>query len=587
MDRSTFLEHLRQTHLLTDEQIDEAAGQFSESDPVQGLARAFIARGLLTRYQAKQLLAGKPQELLLGHYRLLDPLGRTDASRVFKAFCSVRNRLVALKALLPEVLEREIAVATRLSHPYIIAICDQGEDRGVHFLVMEYVEGPNLEELVRRQGPLPVGLACELMRQTAEALRCLHEKEIVHRDIRPVNILLSPGVRASRSPGAKAKESSSDSRTPGRPDSWTAKLIDFGRARLEDADTVPDAPPTDSDYASPEDDQDAGAVDARSDLYSLGCTFHYALTGRPPFPGSPPTLSPGGRGQEEPNRRLPTGTEPLTRLRPDLPAAVAAVVQRLLVRDPARRYQSAADLIDDLTPWCGRADLPPAAPKAPPLGPAELATNSVEANVSGPAEQEPVPSKPEPDKPPTRRKAVRVDPALRQGLQQWTAIVRRFMRGRGAKLHIRQEAYRKLHDRLVEACRSQAGDAERAEDYRLFWKLGEMIRPWVTLESLAGANREVLADLLIRCEQAEQEFAGRKKGRRLVVLLLLLAVLVGGGAVLFYVNQTVAPVAETLQDGFAQVWERMRNTMGLPWWLLVGGILVLFFMWVVSRTARS
>src|SRR5262245_20300963 len=162
MDRVTFFKQLRRSRLLSKRQIDEAAQRLPQSDQARVLARALVAQGVLTRFQARKLLTGKARGLFLGQYRLVDQLGRGGMGRVYKAWDTVRAKHFALKVIPPELFGREVEAAIRLDHPHIVTVYDADSARGTHYLVMEYVEGPNLDQLIKKQGPLPVGLACEL-----------------------------------------------------------------------------------------------------------------------------------------------------------------------------------------------------------------------------------------------------------------------------------------------------------------------------------------------------------------------------------------------------------------------------------------
>jgi eukaryotic-like serine/threonine-protein kinase len=288
MDRNTFFRHLRRALLLSEQEVDELA-RLTEGTRARSVAGALVERGLLTRYQARRLLAGKSSRLRLGQYRLLDALGGGGMGRVFKALHEAMGRVVALKVIRPALLKdpmvidlftREVHAAAQLHHPHIVTAYDANEIRGIRFLVMEYVEGPSLHTLVKGQGPLPVDLACELVRQAATALAYAHERGVVHRDIKPANLLVT-GLAGGPTPAP----------TP------AVKLADFGLARVSRvgregvAGTImaePGAVLGTVDYIAPEQAHDIHAADIRSDLYSLGCTFYYALTGQVPFPGGNP-----------------------------------------------------------------------------------------------------------------------------------------------------------------------------------------------------------------------------------------------------------------------------------------------------------
>ena len=194
---------------------------------------------------------------------------------------------------------------------------------------MEYVAGPNLERYVQQHGSLPVGLACEIIFQTANGLQHAHEKGMVHRDIKPANMLLH------QEPGSETLQ---------------VKILDFGLARLQQSNrtgahtiiakenTVMGTP----DFLSPEQSKNLHEVDIRSDLYSLGCTFHFLLTGDLPFPG--------GTTVDKLIRHHSDQPRPIEELRPDVPSTIADIVRKLMAKDPDDRYQTPDELMDALAP---------------------------------------------------------------------------------------------------------------------------------------------------------------------------------------------------------------------------------------------
>jgi serine/threonine-protein kinase len=333
------------------------AGRLPETERGRVIARDLVARGLLTRFQAEQLLAGRTGGFVVGPYRILEQLGQGGMGRVFKAEHRLLGRTVALKVLSPRLLRsgkarqfflREVRAAARLSHPHIVTAFDASRAGDRYYLVMEYVAGPNLDQLVRGRGPLPVGQACEFVRQVADALHYAGGRGMVHRDVKPANIL----VKAPAADGA---------------DPGVVKISDFGLARLQEAgadgddlgtiatesNTVMGTP----DYIAPEQARNLHSADARSDLYGLGCTFYFLLTGRVPFPG--------GSTLEKLLRHTAEEAVPVEQLRPEVPPGVAAVVRRLMAKDPAARFPSPAELIAALEPFCVRAPLPWSVP--PPV----------------------------------------------------------------------------------------------------------------------------------------------------------------------------------------------------------------------------
>ncbi len=327
---------------LKGEQLRRLSSAWAEDGAVEPCVEMLVQAGVLTAYQAEQVLAGKPGRLRLGPYRILDRLGSGGAGTVYKAEHVLMNRLVALKVLGRADRRRkrpagaspggtsarraELVTAGRLSHPHIVAAYDAARLRGRLVLVLEYVEGIDLARLVTEAGPLPVALACEVVRQTALALAYLHERGLVHRDVKPANLLLMRGHAGAG--GVKLPD--------GPP---VVKLIDMGlacRAGEGGAKLCGTM-----DYIAPERGIDPDTVDIRGDLYSLGCTFYHLLTGRVPFPGGSWTGKLIRHRLEEP--------EPIAELRPEVPADVAAIVGRLMAREPGKRYPEPAAVVAALS----------------------------------------------------------------------------------------------------------------------------------------------------------------------------------------------------------------------------------------------
>ena len=244
-----------------------------------GLSRALVKARKLTPYQAAAIYQNKSRGLLIGNYLILDKVGQGGMGMVFKARHRKLGRYGALKILPPSFtrdsgavmrFRREFEAAGRLKHLNLVAAFDADEDRGVHFLVMDYVEGINLDRVIREHGPLPVSDALDYLIQAARGLEAAHEQGIVHRDIKPGNLMI-------------------DRR-------GTVRVLDLGLARIVDASN-PFTKTTAGrltqsgmymgtiDYMAPEQAEDSHRVDHRADIYSLGCTFFYLLTGREPFAG--------------------------------------------------------------------------------------------------------------------------------------------------------------------------------------------------------------------------------------------------------------------------------------------------------------
>jgi tRNA A-37 threonylcarbamoyl transferase component Bud32 len=266
---------------------------------------------------------------------------------VYQARQTVMDRQVVIKviskALLehPDALERfhrEVRAAAKLSHPNIVTAHDAEQAGDLHMLVMEFVPGQNLAEVLQKKGPLPVAHACHYIRQAALGLQHAHEQGMVHRDIKPHNLMLTPKGQV--------------------------KILDFGLAKVVSENrpkqtlTALHSYMGTPDYSAPEQATDARSADIRADIYSLGCTLYCLLAGRPPFQEDTAVQTILAHLQEEP--------APLPELRPDVPPALWAVVARMLAKDPARRYQKPAEVAQALAPFCKPGARP--APTPAPAG---------------------------------------------------------------------------------------------------------------------------------------------------------------------------------------------------------------------------
>jgi serine/threonine protein kinase len=369
MDTQTFLTNLRKTGLVSGDALDAALRQIAPRDHGRSVARGLVRQGVLTKFQATQILAGRTNGFVMGQYRIVDEIGKGGMGRVFKAEHTTMGRTVALKVLASQhtrtekarrLFMREVRAAGKLMHPNIITAHDANEIDGRLYLVMEYIDGPNLEQLVREQGPLPVGLACDIVRQVGAGLQCAHELGMVHRDIKPSNVLLQrTGTALSLG--------------------YLVKIVDFGLARLGDGaekshgtiitgkNIIMGTP----DYLSPEQARNLHHVDIRSDLYSLGCTFYFLLTGQVPFPGGTTVDKLIRQTREEPT--------PVEQLRPELPNDVADIVHCLMAKKPANRYQTPAELVLQLVPHA--ATLPGS--WAPARSPLPAGPETVSAATTG------------------------------------------------------------------------------------------------------------------------------------------------------------------------------------------------------------
>ena len=286
-------------------------------------------------------------------YEILAELGRGGMACVYKARDLRRRRLVAIKVSDPglagdgEIVARfrqEQFLAVRLPglrHPNLVAACDAGQVAGLPYLVLELVEGHDLAWLIGQRGPLPVAEACEVARQAALGLQHLHKHGLVHRDVKPANLMLTP--------------------------SRQVKVLDLGVARLgnglgqEGPITSPGQFLGTLDYMAPEQCLDSHAVDGRADIYALGCTLYELLTGRPPF---------AGPAHESVFLKMKAHVEapvpPVRGRRPEVPERLAAVLERMLAKDPTGRFVSAAGVAAALQPFAAGADLAGLSPATSP-----------------------------------------------------------------------------------------------------------------------------------------------------------------------------------------------------------------------------
>lgn len=358
---------LRSLGLLPPDRLAELPHlQQARAGDALGLARTLVQRGQLTVYQINEILAGRGRELVFGPYHVLDRLGQGGLSQVFKARHVELKMTVALKVIKPEVLSnvegrqqflQEMEAMARLDHPNVVQFCDADRVGDTCYFAMEYVEGVDLGKHVRLVGPLPVREACDYVRQAALGLQHAHERNLVHRDVKPVNLFLTQVPIASRAGGGRPGAALTGSKS-GRRRSLI-KILDWGLAALRVpggagaavTDNVARSIVGTADYLSPEQARDANAVDIRGDLYSLGCSFYYLLTGRPPFPEGTLMQKILQHQQAEP--------APIEALRSDVPAAVAEVLRRLLHKRPQDRFQTPAALALALLP-SARGDAPEA-----------------------------------------------------------------------------------------------------------------------------------------------------------------------------------------------------------------------------------
>ena len=333
---------LRRSRLLDAGQLNEVKlDLLPDAHDPQELTQYLVEMDWLTEYQSERLLQGHDQELVLGAYEVLDLVGEGGLCQVFKAWDNGHQRIVALKVVHPELrenrevleqLRQEMAVLGRLDHPAFIKSFEKSWDGSRHYFAMELVEGVDLHRLQKQVSRLPVAQACDYVRQTAMGLQYAYEQGLVHRDIKPGNLLVPL-------------------------DGNQLRILDIGLARLEwDRQDLAATPAPSSltsvmgtpDYIAPEQALNSSQADTRADIYSLGCTLFHLLTGQPPYQGKSLTKKLLDHQQSP----VPS----IKQVRSELPQALAAVVLKMMAKAPADRYQTPAGVAVALAPYTHGSD---------------------------------------------------------------------------------------------------------------------------------------------------------------------------------------------------------------------------------------
>ncbi len=374
-----FLALVRRSGVADLKRLDELLPSLTTAEPLP-LAEELVREGILTCFHAEQLLMGKSRGFAIGNYTVLERLGSGGMALVY--LCEHRNtrQRVAVKVL-PTAKSEDVAVLKRfyrearagsaLDHANIVRVHGISQDGSRHFLVMEYVEGTLLGSLVKHHGPLEVLRACHYMRQAAVGLQHIFESGLVHRDIKPDNLILDR--------------------------SGTVKILDLGLARF--CERLPDEKTVlttgilgTPDYLAPEQSLDSHLVDIRADIYSLGGTFYFLLTGQPPF----------GEGTTSQKLQWHKTREPipLRQLRPDVPETIASLIARMMAKNPIDRFQTPGAVANFLIPWTKTPIRPPTDAEMPGLCPAIGGSRLTEFTLTVTPIDVPTPS---PTPPPTSK----------------------------------------------------------------------------------------------------------------------------------------------------------------------------------------
>lgn len=330
------VEVLQDTRLLSSALFEQFQTELlSRCDDWHILGRELVYRGWLTPFQVNRLLQNRGQELFLGSYVLLERLGEGGMGQVFRCRNWKLNTPAAVKVIRRKHADdpasvqrflREVRALGAIRHPNVVHALDAGLENGRLYCAMEYVPSTDLAHLLHLRGALPIDIACRYAAQLSQALRHISSLGLVHRDVKPANVLVTD-------------------------DGTTVKLLDLGLARFEHPEWEAAASNLTQigmmigtpDYVSPEQIRDSRRADIRSDLYSLGCTLYHMLTGQAPFAASATIDKLYQHQAVEPT--------PVEQLRADVPPMVAAIVRQLMAKKPRDRYQDPGELADILRPY--------------------------------------------------------------------------------------------------------------------------------------------------------------------------------------------------------------------------------------------
>jgi len=333
-----FLRKVLRSGLLDREQLKQTLRSLAKDrrDQLPAITDHLLQAEKLTRFQIHKITQGITVGLVLGPYHILTPLGRGGMGTVYLALDTRNGQHVALKILPPKIaraeerllarFRREAEISKRVQHEQLARTHEAGVFQNIHYIAMEFIPGQTLYRVVSSQGVLTIARAARLIAEVASALEHAHRQGVIHRDMKPSNIMVTPHDHA--------------------------KVLDLGLAytqgeEVDDVDVVGGRGYIvgSIDYMAPEQTRDPTTIDGRADLYALGCCLYFALTGRPVFPEGSVYQKVRAHRHEEPI--------PIQQLNPAIPDTFAAIIHKLLAKSPADRFTSAGELVDALKPWRG------------------------------------------------------------------------------------------------------------------------------------------------------------------------------------------------------------------------------------------
>ncbi len=345
IDSERFVELVAKSGLVPAAKCDQlfalVRGKYGESLPedAEKLAVIFCKNKLLTQWHTDKLLAGKYKGFFLGKYKLLGHLGTGGMSSVYLAEHVKMGDRRAIKVLPRRRVndttylarfQNEAKAIASLNHPNIVRAFDIDNEGDVHYIVMEYVDGDDLQQRVRKDGPFSIGTAVDVTRQAALGLQHAHDRNLIHRDVKPANLLIDS--------------------------TGTVRLLDMGLAlfKADDEESLTVANNENvlgtADYLAPEQALNSHRIDHRADVYALGCTLYFMLTGKPPFPEGTLAQRIAKHQTEMPKS--------IRQLRSDCPGELEGMVVKMIQKDPQYRYQSAQEVADALERWLKHAKQP-------------------------------------------------------------------------------------------------------------------------------------------------------------------------------------------------------------------------------------